>query len=74
MKKILIVMADRDRKNNTPVEQTVTDTVTPTSAPPASPSGWTDRAGWRTGQPRFVATTRLTSHATALAARDEAPR
>ena len=25
---ILIVLADRDKKNNTPVEQTITDTVT----------------------------------------------
>ncbi|MEJ6537110.1 MAG: serine/threonine-protein kinase [Mycobacterium sp.] len=41
---ILIVLADRDRRANTPVEQTVTDTVTPGAPdgpPPAEPSGWT---------------------------------
>ena len=41
---ILIVLADRDRRANTPVEQTVTDTVTPGAPdgqPPAAPSGWT---------------------------------
>ncbi|MGI9126487.1 MAG: serine/threonine protein kinase, partial [Mycobacterium sp.] len=39
---ILIVLADRDRRSNTPVDQTVTDTVTP-GAPeaPAAPSGFT---------------------------------
>jgi serine/threonine-protein kinase len=48
---VLIVLADRERRSNTPVEQTVTDTVTPdTIAPgapaaPAAPSGWTDRSG-----------------------------
>ncbi len=41
---ILIVLADRERRSNTPVEQTVTDTVTPGApAAPAAPSGWTDR-------------------------------
>ena len=38
------VLADRDKKQNTPVEETVTDTVTPEQiAPPApaAPSGWT---------------------------------
>ena len=42
---ILIVLADRDKKQNTPVEQTVTDTVSPTptgQSAPAAPSGWTD--------------------------------
>ncbi len=40
---ILIVLADRDKKQNTPVEQTVTDTVIPQSdqPAPAAPSGWT---------------------------------
>jgi serine/threonine-protein kinase len=40
---ILIVLADRERRANTPVEQTVTDTVTPEAPggpPPAAPSGW----------------------------------
>ena len=42
---ILIVMADRQQRSNTPVEQTVTDTVDPGApAPPAVPSGWTDRS------------------------------
>jgi len=41
---ILIVLADRDRRANIPVQQTVTDTVTPDApggVPPAAPSGWT---------------------------------
>jgi len=41
---ILIVLADRDRRANTPVQQTVTDTVTPDAPggePPVAPSGWT---------------------------------
>jgi serine/threonine-protein kinase len=42
---ILIVLADRERRSTTPVEQTVTDTVTPGApAAPATPSGWNDRA------------------------------
>ena len=41
---ILIVLADRERRSTTPVEQTITDTVTPGApAAPATPSGWTDR-------------------------------
>jgi serine/threonine-protein kinase len=40
---ILIVLADRERRSNTPVEQTVTDTVSPEPATPARPSGWSDR-------------------------------
>lgn len=41
---ILIVLADRERRSTTPIEQTVTDTVTPGApAPPATPSAWTDR-------------------------------
>ncbi len=44
---VLIVLADRERRSNTPVDQTVTDTVTP-GAPdfpdaPATPSAYTDR-------------------------------
>lgn len=55
---ILIVLADRDRKDNRPVEQTVTDTVTPPSQ--AAPSGWTDRhipgkSGEQIGPIRFTA-------------------
>lgn len=41
---ILIVLADRDKRQSTPVEQTVTDTVTPGQVEPpapAAPSGWT---------------------------------
>ena len=37
---ILIVMADRERRNTPPVEETVTDTVAPEPVP-ASPSAWT---------------------------------
>jgi serine/threonine-protein kinase len=44
---ILIVLADRERRSTTPVEQTVTDTVAPGApaapAAPATPSGWTGR-------------------------------
>jgi len=49
---ILIVLADRDKRNSTPVEQTVTDTVAPApsgQSAPAAPSGWTD--GPATGNP-----------------------
>jgi len=45
---ILIVLADRDKRANTPVQQTVTDTVTPDApdgAPPLAPSGWTVHSG-----------------------------
>lgn len=38
---ILIVLADREKRANNPVEQTVTDTVTPEPGAPARPSGWT---------------------------------
>lgn len=41
---ILIVLADRDRRANIPVQQTVTDTITPEAPggePPVAPSGWT---------------------------------
>ncbi|MGY4708384.1 protein kinase domain-containing protein [Mycolicibacterium sp. CBM1] len=57
---ILIVLADKDRKDNAPVEQTVTDTVSPSTQ--SAPTGWTD--GPRTGHPgeqigtiRFAAAT-----------------
>ena len=37
------MLADRERRSTTPVEQTVTDTVTPGApAAPVAPSGWTD--------------------------------
>jgi len=56
---ILIVLADRDRRANTPVQQTVTDTITPDvpgGEPPAAPSGWTGSVpqGMQTGQVRFA--------------------
>jgi len=39
---ILIVLADRERRNIPPVEQTITDTVVPAPTPaPIAPSGWT---------------------------------
>jgi serine/threonine-protein kinase len=41
---ILIVLADRDKRNTPPVQTTVTDTVEPSavdqSPPPATPSAW----------------------------------
>jgi len=57
---ILIVLADRDRRANVPVQQTVTDTVTPDApgeGPPAAPSGWTPPVvpGMQIGQIRFAA-------------------
>jgi serine/threonine-protein kinase len=65
---VLIVLADRERRSNTPVEQTVTDTVTPEApappAPPVAPSGWTDRS--EPDDPATVpATLRLTDPETA---------
>lgn len=39
---VLIVMADREKRSNTPVEETLTETVTPEAAEvPVAPSGWT---------------------------------
>ncbi|MGV0993540.1 MAG: serine/threonine-protein kinase [Mycobacterium sp.] len=40
---ILIVLADRDKRNSTPIQHTETETVTPgaPSGPPAAPSAWT---------------------------------
>jgi cell shape-determining protein MreC len=52
---ILIVLADRDKKNNTPVEQTVTDTVTPSPTAQSAPAGWTDGPGDQIGAIRLVA-------------------
>ena len=58
---ILIVMADRERRSNTPVQQTVTDTVTPDSpAPPVKPSGWT---GGNAGPAALPVTLLLTDEA-----------
>ena len=39
---ILIVLADREKRNNTPVQHTETETVTPgaPAPPPATPSAW----------------------------------
>ncbi|TGD84667.1 serine/threonine protein kinase [Mycolicibacterium sp. CH28] len=60
---ILIVLADRDRKDNTPVEQTVTDTITPTAQ--SAPTGWTDGPG--TGNPGDqIGTIRFTALSVAI--------
>jgi serine/threonine-protein kinase len=74
---ILIVLADRDRKDNRPVEQTVTDTVTPTSQ--AAPSGWTDHQiagnpGGQIGVPRFSAASVAIAALTESVHTDEKPR
>jgi serine/threonine-protein kinase len=74
---ILIVLADRDRKDNKPVEQTVTDTVTPTSQ--AAPSGWTDhhidgRPGGQIGVPRFSAASVAIAGLSEAVPTDEKPR
>jgi serine/threonine-protein kinase len=74
---ILIVLADRDRKDNKPVEQTVTDTVPPSSR--AAPSGWTESplTGNSAGQ---IGVIRFTSASAAIAdltepdRHDEKPR
>jgi serine/threonine-protein kinase len=60
----LIVLADRERRSNAPVEQTVTDTVTPDApgAPPAAPSGWT---GQHSPGPDAVPATAWLTHPTA---------
>ncbi len=74
---ILIVLADRDRKDNKPVEQTVTDTITPTAQ--SAPSGWTD--GPRSGNPeeqigifRFTAVSVAIPALTQPDRHDEIPR
>jgi serine/threonine-protein kinase len=75
---ILIVLADRERRSNTPVEQTVTDTVAPDPAAPAQPSGWSDRVlpGSGTDIAAVPAALRLTASqpAIAFAPDDETPR
>ncbi len=64
---ILIVLADRDRKDNRPVEQTVTDTVTPTGDAGVAPTGWTD--GPVTGNPgEQIGPIRFTTARVAIAA------
>jgi serine/threonine-protein kinase len=40
---ILIVLADRDRRDNAPVQRTETETVTPTPGAGTAPSGWDGR-------------------------------
>ncbi len=57
---ILIVLADRDRRNNKPVEQTVTDTVTPTGQ--SAPSGWTHDD--QIGRIRFTAASSVIAQGT----------
>jgi serine/threonine protein kinase len=67
---ILIVLADRDRRNNKPVEQTVTDTVTPTSQ--SAPSGWTHDDP--IGRIRFAAAASVVAHQNTADLHDETPR
>jgi serine/threonine-protein kinase len=46
---VLIVLADRDKRNTPPVQTTITDTVEPSSAappPPAAPTDWTGDSGF----------------------------
>jgi serine/threonine-protein kinase len=45
---VLIVLADRDKRNTPPVQTTITDTVEPSAVappPPAAPTDWTGDAG-----------------------------
>jgi serine/threonine-protein kinase len=75
---ILIVLADRDRKDNKPVEQTVTDTVTPPTSQVA-PSGWTDHhiagnPGGQIGVPRFSAASVAIAGLSEAVPTDEKPR
>jgi serine/threonine-protein kinase len=67
---ILIVLADRDRRNNKPVEQTVTDTVTPTSQ--SAPSGWTHDD--QIGRIRFTAASSVIAQVNTADPHDETPR
>ena len=67
---ILIVLADRDRRNNKPVEQTVTDTVTPTSQ--VAPSGWTE--DHRIGGIRFTSASSAIAEGNNPDPPDEIPR
>lgn len=62
---VLIVLADRDKRNSTPIQQTETETVTPgaPAGPPAAPSAWTPdpaapgNAGEQLGPFRFASAT-----------------
>jgi eukaryotic-like serine/threonine-protein kinase len=67
---ILIVLADRDRRNNKPVEQTVTDTVTPTGQ--SAPSDWTHDEG--IGRIRFTAASSVIAQVNNADPPDETPR
>ncbi|MCX2929245.1 protein kinase [Mycobacterium sp. CVI_P3] len=68
---ILIVLADRQNKENKPVEQTVTDTVPPTSQ--SAPAGWTDDS--LTGKSgRQIGLIRFTSASVAITALAEPDR
>ena len=67
---ILIVLADRDRRNNKPVEQTVTDTVTPTGQ--SAPSGWTNDN--QVGRIRFTAASSAIDEGNPADPPDETPR
>ncbi len=49
---ILIVLADRERRSTTPIEQTVTDTVVPGTPAAAAPTGWIDRVTPKAETPR----------------------
>jgi serine/threonine-protein kinase len=74
---ILIVLADRDRKDNKPVEQTVTDTVTPPSQ--VAPSGWTEgplagKSGEQIGPIRFTSASVAIAPLTEPDRHDEKPR
>jgi serine/threonine-protein kinase len=74
---ILIVLADRDRKDNKPVEQTVTDTVTPPSQ--VAPSGWTEgplagTSGEEIGPIRFTSASVAIAALTEPDRHDEKPR
>ena len=67
---ILIVLADRDRRNNKPVEQTVTDTVTPTGQ--SAPSGWTHDD--QIGRIRFAAASSDIAQVNTAGRHDKTPR
>lgn len=74
---ILIVLADRDRKDNKPVEQTVTDTVSPSGQ--SAPSGWTEgpstgNPGDQIGKIRFTAVSVDIAALTEPDRHDEIPR
>ncbi|WP_179466706.1 serine/threonine-protein kinase [Mycolicibacterium vinylchloridicum] len=74
---ILIVLADKDRKDNKPVEQTVTDTVTPPSQ--VAPSGWTEgplagNPGGQIGPIRFTSASVAIAPLTEPDRHDEKPR